>query len=185
MSEDLLLKAERREKLGTVDAKRLRSSGRVPANIYGMGKPGASVSVCSETIEKLVATRSSVVDVELDGQVDKAVVQELQWDVFSTSVQHLDLRRVDPAGRATFEVSLELRGEPVGLKDGGALRQLSKIVTIDCPDYRVPKAIVVRIGGLQIGDSVKASDLQLPEHARLVTPAETVLVELYDPRKTA
>lgn len=183
MSEDLLLKAERREKLGTVDAKRLRAAGRIPANIYGQGKPGESVSVCGETIEKLVATRSSVVDVELDGQVDKAVVQELQWDVFSTSVQHLDLRRVDPAGRTTLDVSLELRGEPVGLKDGGALRQLLKVVSIDCPDYRVPKAIVVRIGGLQIGDVVKAGDLQLSEHARLVTPAETVLVELYDPRK--
>lgn len=183
MSDDLLLKAERRAKLGTVDTKRLRAAGRVPANIYGLGKPGASVSVCRETVEKLVSTRSSVVDVELDGQVDKAVVQELQWDVFSTSVQHVDLRRVDPSGRATVEVSLELRGEPVGLKDGGALRQLSKTVTIDCPDYRIPKSIVVRIGGLQIGDGVKASDLQVPEHAKLVTPAGTMLVELYDPRK--
>jgi large subunit ribosomal protein L25 len=183
MSDDLLLKAERRSKLGSVDAKRLRAAGRVPVNIYGLGKPGDSASVCSETIEKLVATRSSVVDVELDGQLDKAVVQELQWDVFSTAVQHVDLRRVDPSGRATVDVSLELRGEPVGLKDGGALRQLSKNVTIDCPDYRIPKSIVVRIGGLKIGDLVKAGDLQLPEHARLVTSPETVLVELYDPRK--
>jgi large subunit ribosomal protein L25 len=183
MSDDLLLKAERRSKLGSVDAKRLRAAGRIPANIYGLGKPGESVSVCRETVEKLVATRSSVVDVELDGRLDKAVVQELQWDVFSTGVQHLDLRRVDPAGRATVEVALELRGDPVGLKDGGALRQLSKTVTIDCPDYRIPKSIVARIGGLQIGDVVKAGDLQLPEHAVLVTPSGTALVELYDPRK--
>ena len=183
MSEDLLVKAERRSNLGTVDAKRLRASGRVPANIYGLGQPGESVSVCGETVEKLVATRSSVVDIELDGKVNKAVVQELQWDVFSTAVQHLDLRRVDPDGRATVSVVLELRGEPLGLKDGGTLRQLHKKVSLDCPDYRVPKSIVVRIGGLRIGDSIKASDLQLPEHAKLVTPADEVLVELYDARK--
>jgi large subunit ribosomal protein L25 len=183
MSEDLLVKAERRSKLGTVDAKRLRASGRVPANIYGLGEAGESVSVCGETVEKLVATRSSVVDVELDGKVNKAVVQELQWDVFSTAVQHLDLRRVDPDGRTTVDVALELRGEPVGLKEGGAIRQLLKKVSINCPDYRIPKSIVVRIGGLQIGDSVKAGDLQLPEHAKLVTTADDVVVELYDPRK--
>lgn len=183
MSEDLLVKAERRSKLGTVEAKRLRLAGRVPANIYGLGEPGESVSVCGDTVEKLVATRSSVVDVELDGKVNKAVVQEVQWDVFSTAVQHLDLRRVDPEGRATVNVALELRGEPLGIKDGGALRQIHKMVSVNCPDYRIPKSIVVRIGGLRIGDSIKVSDLQIPEHARLVTAADETVVELYDPRK--
>ena len=183
MSEDLLLKAERRTKVGTVDTRRLRDQGRVPANIYGLGKPGVSASVCGDAVGKLVATLSSVVDIELDGTVDKAVVQELQWDVFSTKVLHLDLRRVDPAGRATVDVPLELRGEAVGLKDGGAVRQLAKVVSIDCPDFRIPKTIVVRMGALQVGDIVKASDLQLPEFANLLTPASEVLVELYDARK--
>lgn len=70
-----------------------------------------------------------------------------------------------------------------GLKDGGAIRQHLKKVSINCPDYRIPKSIVVRIGGLKIGDAVKGSDLQLPEHAQLVTAAGDVVVELYDPRK--
>lgn len=183
MSEDLLLKAERRSKVGSVDTNRLRGAGRVPANIYGLGKPGVSASVCGDAVVKLVATLSSVVDVEVDGAVDKAVVQELQWDVFSKKVLHVDLRRVDPDGRATVDVTLELRGEAVGVKDGGAVRQILKVVTIDCPDYRIPKSIVVRVGALRIGDTVKAGDLQLPLHAKLVTPAEDVLVELYDARK--
>ena len=183
MSQDLLLKAERRTTLGTVETQRLRSTGRVPANIYGMGKPGVSASVCGDAVIKLVATLSSVVDVEVDGTIDKAVVQELQWDVFSTKVMHVDLRRVDPNGRATVDVALELRGEAVGLKDGGAVRQLQKVVRIDCPDYRIPKSIVVRMGALQIGDTVKASELHLPDHAKLVTSADEVLVELYDSRK--
>jgi len=183
MSEDLLLKAERRSKVGSVDTNRLRAKGRVPANIYGLGKPGVSASVCGETVVKLVATLSSVVDVELDGAVDKAVVQELQWDVFSKKVLHVDLRRVDPSGRATVDVPLELRGDAVGLKDGGAIRQLAKVVTIDCPDFRIPKSITVRVGALQVGDTVKASDLQLPPHASLVTPGDNVIVELYDARK--
>ena len=173
MSDDLLLKAERRSKVGSVETRRLREAGRVPANIYGLGKPGVSASVCGDSITKLVSTLSSVVD----------VVQELQWDVFSTKILHVDLRRVDPSGRATVNVVLELRGDAVGLKDGGAVRQLAKIVTIDCPDFRIPKSIVVRMGALQIGDTVKASDLQLPEYAKLVTPADEVLVELYDARK--
>ncbi|MCA9012005.1 MAG: 50S ribosomal protein L25 [Planctomycetaceae bacterium] len=183
MSDDLLLKAERRSKVGSVDSQRLRAAGRVPANVYGLGKPVVSASVCSDTVGKLVSTLSSVVDLELDGTVDKAVVQELQWDVFSTKVIHVDLRRVDPNGRATVDVKLELRGEAVGLKDGGAVRQLAKTVKIDCPDYRIPKSIVVRMGALQIGDTVKVSDLQVPDYVNFVTPKDEVLVELYDARK--
>lgn len=183
MSDDLLLKAERRSKVGTVDSQRLRAAGRVPANVYGLGKPVVAASVCSDTVGKLVATLSSVVDVELDWVVDKAVVQELQWDVFSTKVIHVDLRRVDPDCRATVDVKLELRGDAVGLKDGGAVRQLAKTVCIECPDFRIPKSIVVRMGALQVGDTVKAGDLQLPDHAKLKTPADEVLVELYDARK--
>lgn len=183
MTEDLRLPVERRGKLGSGETRRLRQSGRVPANVYGRGKPGESVSVCAELVEQLVATRSSVVDVELDGQVDKAVVQEIQWDVFSTHVQHLDLRRVDPNGRATVSVALEFRGEPIGIKDGGAVRQHAKTITLDCPDYRIPKSVVVRVGAMRIGDVVKASDVALPEHAVLATSGDDVLFEVYDPRK--
>ncbi|MEY2726180.1 MAG: ral stress protein, partial [Planctomycetota bacterium] len=101
MSEDLLLKVERRSQAGSKTARLVRKAGRVPANLYGLGKPGVAVSICGEVVEKLVADRSSVVDVELDGSVDKAVVQEVQWDVFTTHVLHLDLLRVDPNGRTT------------------------------------------------------------------------------------
>lgn len=183
MSEDLLLKVERRVTPGSTATRHVRAQGRVPANLYGFGKPGECISICGEAVEKLVATRSSVVDVELDGTVDKAVVQELQWDVFSTQVLHVDLRRVDPNGRATVDVVVELRGEPVGLKDGGLLRQAVKRVSVSCPDYRIPKSIPVRIGALQVGDAIRASDLQLPDYAQLQTPADTLIVELYDPRK--
>lgn len=183
MSEDLRLKVERRTDLGSVRTKRLRAAGRVPANIYGLGKPGELVSVARDLIEKLVATRSSVVDIELDGTVEKAVVQELQWDVFSTAVQHLDLRRVNASSRTTVDVALELRGDPVGLKDGGAIRQHAKMVSIGCPDYRIPKSIPVRVGALKIGDVIKASDLTLPDHAELVTSGDSVVVELYGSRK--
>jgi len=183
MSEDLLLKVERRAAPGTTATRKVRSQGRVPANLYGFGKPGECVSICGDVVEKLVATRSSVVDVELDGAVDKAVVQELQWDVFSTHVLHVDLRRVDPNGRTTVDVSIELRGDPIGLKDGGLLRQAAKKISINCPDYRIPKSIPVRIGSLRIGDVVKASDLQLPDFAQLVTAGDALIAELYDPRK--
>ncbi len=185
MTDDYHLSAEARTKLGSTEAVRLRSRGRVPANLYGLKKDTLALSVCAEDVQKLVAKGSRVVDLALDGQVEKAVVQELQWDTFSTHVQHLDLKRVNPDGIATVNVPVEMRGEPTALKEGGELRLHSKTVRITCPDFRVPRTIVARVGALNMGDTVKAADLRIPETATLETPGDTVVVELFNTRKAA
>jgi large subunit ribosomal protein L25 len=185
MVEDLRFPTTRRDKTGSAETRRLRLAGRVPVIVYGLGTSSQSVSACRDVVEKLVATQSSVVDLELDGTVSKAVVQELQWDIFSTHIQHMDLRLVDPSGTTSVDVPIEIRGEPAGIKEGAELRQQLKTVRVGCPDYRVPKSVVVRIGALQIGQSVKASDVPLPETATLETDPEAVVIELYDARKAS
>lgn len=185
MTEDFRLSAEPREALGSVNTRRLRNKGLVPANLYGFKKEAVNLSVSAEDVEKLVAGGSKVVDVELNGNVEKAVVQELQWDIFSTHVRHVDLMRVDPDSVTTVDVPVSLRGEPAGLKDGGQIRQLVKRVTVTCPSFRVPKSIVARIASLKVGDSVKVSGLVVPETVTVVTDADTVVVELFDPKKAA
>ena len=183
MPEDFRLKAEPREALGSRNTQRLRQKGLVPANLYGFKKDGLNLTVSAEDVEKMVANGSRVVDVEVGGDVDKAVVQELQWDVFSTHVRHIDFKRVDPDAMTTTDVEVTLRGEPVGLKDGGQLRQKLKRVTVTCPDFRVPKAVVARVASLNVGDSLKVSDLEAPETVTINTDGDQVAVELFDPKK--
>ncbi|MCA9047340.1 MAG: 50S ribosomal protein L25 [Planctomycetaceae bacterium] len=183
MAEDLRLPVEKRESMGSRNAVRLRKQGRIPGNLYGFGKGSVNISVSAEDVEHLVSKGSRVVDVTLDGTTEKAVVQELQWDVFSTHVQHIDLMRVDPTAMATVDVPLEIRGEPIGLKDGGELRQLQTAVTVSCPAFRVPRSIPVRVGPLKIGGSVSVKDLSAPDEVNITTPGDVVVVELIDPKK--
>ncbi len=180
--EDYRLVAERRTSTGKRDTRKLRSAGRVPANLYGFHKDNVALSVSADDVEKVVARGSRVVDVEVDGSVDKAVIQELQWDTFSTHVRHVDMMRVDPDGTATVQVPLEFVGEPPALKTGGQLRYHQKHVTITCADYRVPRHIDVLLGSLEMGESVTVADLPIPEGMKAEDPADTVIVELYDTR---
>ena len=182
--EDYRLVAERRTSTGKKETRLLRAEGRVPANIYGFKKDGASVSITTDDINKVIAKGSKVVDVELDGNVDKAVVQELQWDTFSTYVQHVDLLRVDPDGMTTVDVPLTFAGEPPALKTGGQLRYNLKKVKLTCSDFRVPRQIEVRIGSLQMGAAITVADLPVPEGMKLETAADSVVVELFDSRNT-
>ena len=59
----------------------------------------------------------------------------------------------------------------------------SKTVRITCPDFRIPRNIVARVGALNLGDVVRAGDLKIPETATLETPPDTVVVEFFNPRK--
>lgn len=181
--EDYRLVAERRSSTGKKSTKQLRAAGRVPANLYGFEKEGYSISVTADDVKKVVARGSKVVDVEVEGAVEKAVIQELQWDTFSTAVQHLDLMRVDPDGMATVEVPLTFVGDPPALKVGGQLRYGMKRVTITCSDYRIPQNIQVRMGSMQMGDTLRVSDLPIPEGMKAENAADEVVVELYDARK--
>jgi len=181
--EDYRLVAEPRTTRGTRDSKRLRSQGRIPANLYGQGKDPVVLTVGAEDIKKVIAKGSKVVDVEVNGTVDKAVVQELQWDTFTTYVQHVDMKRVDPDGMATVDVKIELNGEPPALKAGGILKFSQKTVRLTCSDFRVPRRIEVRIGSLGMGESITVADLSMPEGMQVDTPGDTVVVQVMNPRK--
>ncbi|GAB5441774.1 MAG: 50S ribosomal protein L25/general stress protein Ctc [Fuerstiella sp.] len=183
MVDDFRLSAEPREQLGTRNTRQLRKQGRVPANLYGFKKDTINISVAADDVEKLVAGGSKVVDVEFQGEVDKAVVQELQWDIYSTYVKHVDLKRVDPDATTTTDVPVKVRGEAAGLKDGGQLRQLVKYVTVTCPEFRVPRSVAARVASLGVGDSLKVSDLKAPETVTITSDADQVVVEVFDPKK--
>lgn len=185
MTEDFRLSAEPRELLGSANTRRLRSTGRVPANLYGFKKDSINITLAAEDVDRLVTGGSRVVDVEINGTVDKAVVQELQWDVFSTHVRHVDMKRVDVDAITTVEVPIEIRGVPLGLKDGGEMKQSLKRVTVTCQEFRVPKTVAARVGALQIGDSLKVSGLRPPEKVKIDTDPNTEVVRVFDPKKAA
>lgn len=181
--EDPRLSAQPRETLGKQATAKLRQAGRVPASLYGFRKDVRSISLPAEDVQKLVSSRRRVVDVELNGDVDKVVVQDVQWDTFSTRVQHLDLKRVDPDGVATVDVPIELVGEPIAVKAGAILRKLVKTVKLTCSDFRMPKKIVARTSTMNVGDRITAGNLKVPGFVTLETAPDTVMVELVDPKK--
>lgn len=185
MAEDFKLAAESRELLGSANSRRMRLQGRIPANLYGFKKDTVSLTVNIEDIDQLIAGGSKVVDVTVGGNTDKAIVQELQWDVFATHVKHVDLKRVDPTDEISVEVNTEFRGEAIGLKDGGILKEHLKRVRLKCASYRVPRTIAVRVGAMKVGDTLKVSDLKFPETVTVETPADTLVVELINPKTAA
>src|SRR5690349_20779637 len=90
------LAVQRRSQHGSIQCRRLRQGGLVPGNIYGHKQDTIALTAPVGNITALVRGGARVLDVDLDGTVEKAIIREVQWDFLSKDIVHFDLVRVDP-----------------------------------------------------------------------------------------
>lgn len=178
MSNEAKLVVEPRSELGSAACRRLRKRGLVPGNIYGHNSPETPVVVSSAVLMPVVKSKHRVVDVEISGKQEKAILRDIKWDVFGNYLEHFDLMRVDPNERVTISVPLELKGTAPGSLSGGVLEQPLHALVIDCLALQIPDSIQVRIGSLEVGQAIHVGDLQLPEGCRAHAQADAIVVHV-------
>ncbi len=167
-----------REEIGTNSVRRLRSRGLIPAVLYGHGKENVSLSVPSSELHALLRHGAKMVDLG-DGLSEKALIRAVQWDAFGTHVLHLDLNRVSATEQVIVTVPVELRGEAPGTKSGGVLEHRVFNVEIECPAGEIPEKLTVSIRELGLGEVITVSEIPLPEHLRVLTNADSVVVSCH------
>lgn len=183
MSVDAKLTAQKRTGSGTANCRRLRNSGQVPGNVYGHTQDPVAVQTSHDEILGIVSKGHIAVDLEIEGQAEKAIFREVQWDTFGKQIIHFDLLRVDPEERVHIEVPIDVRGTAPGTLTGGILDVHLHSVHIDCLAYKIPSSITVRIGSLQVGDAIRVADLVLPEGLVVTNAADEIVVQVAAPRK--
>ncbi|MDP4583624.1 MAG: 50S ribosomal protein L25 [Verrucomicrobiales bacterium] len=183
MAKQETLQAEKRDVKGTTASKRLRRTGVVPAVIYGSNQREYTIQLDSKSFFDLARKQAShnfLVNIEIAGANEKtklAIVQDIQRDPLNGSLIHVDFRAVSESDTIHAAVPIELRGEPVGVKTGGLLEQLVHEIEVSCSPSNLPDAIVNDVESLKIGQSLKVSQLNLPEGVTVKLDGE-VLVAL-------
>lgn len=182
-SETILELIDRSEtEIGTAACVRLRRTGRTPGILYGNNAETVAVSVPSQEIEGLVNRGIRVLDISRGDQSQKALIRDVQWNIFGTSIYHFDLMRIDEDQRIEIELQIELRGTAAGTTSGGLLEQPLHSVRIECPAIAVPSNLQVAVGELEIGDAVTVGDLDLPANVDVLLPPETTVVRVVEIR---
>ena len=169
-----------RDQVGTRGAKRVRKAGNIPAVLYGHGSENVNLAVPAEQLEAALRHGSQLVELRGDVQ-DTALIREVQWDTFGMRVLHLDFVRVSAQERVEVTVSLELRGEAPGAKEGGMVEQVAHEIEIECPASAIPDKIGVRVHELTLGGTIKMSDVPLPEDWRLLSDPDEIVVHCVAP----
>ena len=167
------LKAEARDRVGKGSARALRRDGRVPAVIYGDKQTPVSVSVPYKELYYKIhggGFMTTIATLDVGGTKIQVLPKAYQLDPVKDFPVHVDFLRVGKDTEVNVNVPVHFINEEKspGLKRGGALNIVRHEVELHCPASAIPDSITVDLTGLNIGDSVHISAVQLPKGARPV-----------------
>ena len=166
-----VLKATKREEIGTRHVRRLRKQGFIPAVIYGHGEGTVSVTLNEHEVELAIQHGERLLELEFEGKMHNVLIKEVQWETYGQEVIHVDLARVDLDERVEVTVKIVLKGTPAGASEGGVLQQIASEVRIEVAVRSIPDEILVVVNEMNVGDKLTMADLPLPEGATLIGDA--------------
>ncbi|MBF0547461.1 MAG: 50S ribosomal protein L25 [Candidatus Riflebacteria bacterium] len=175
---EFVLNAEVRTTIGKGHSRRMRSTGVIPAVIYGKGISPVHCSIKKRDLESTLskATRNSIIKIDFSGKeaARDVVVRDYQKDPMSRAFTHLDFQAIDWNAPIKVEVDLRFTGEPIGKKFGAIFTTQTRTVRIECLPSKIPTEITVDVTNLNVGDSLHISDIPKSEFKIISNPKLTL-----------
>lgn len=178
MSAPVAVTAEKRTAQGSRANMRLRKTGLIPAVVYGHHQETLSVQLSKKELAKHIAHGTHLFNLSFDGHTESVLLKDVQFDTFGTELLHADFTRVDLNERVQVNVSIELKGDPIGEKDGGVLQQILNELEIDVVVTEIPDVITVDVSGLKKDDEIRVSDLKLAESIKILTDEDQIIAKV-------
>jgi large subunit ribosomal protein L25 len=186
--ERVKLQVKSRDGRGSAASRRLRAQGFIPGVLYGDGKGAHPFAVPERELRRVLTGEHglhAILDVVLEGQqkAHHAVLKDYQLDPTRARLLHIDLHEVRLDRAIQAQVVVELVGESEGVKEGGVLSQVNREVVVEALPMEVPDRLELDVSGMAIGDSLRVSDLRVPEGVKVLTDPEAVLATVTPPTK--
>jgi len=179
------LKADKRSEAGKRRVRRMRQSGLVPAVVYGHKEATIPVQVGHDDFWAMLRHNTRVVDLQLDGKLEKCLIKSIQWDVLGKEVVHVDFTRVSADERIRVSVPIQIRGTAPGVAAGGIVDQMMHSIEIECLAISVPEAIRVNVHDLQLEAAIHLKEVKLPEGVKAFGEPEAIVVQCVKPKEEA
>jgi len=176
LTDNLTVQAEPRVATTKGAARRVRRGGKVPATLYGAGKPAVSISVDPKLMTQILHSASghnTIFDLQLDGERTKAMIVDWQNDPVKDTLLHVDFKRIAMDKLMSVSVPVVLTGVPVGVKtQGGILEQLMREVELECLPADIPASIELDVTELVSGQVLRVKDLPHGGKLHFITEEE-------------
>ncbi len=182
--ERIKLTVKERESRGSADSRRLRKQGFIPGVLYGKGKGSYAICVPERELRRVLTGAGglhAILDVVLEGQATThaSILKDYQQDPIRGHISHIDLQEVRLDQPIQASVTVQLIGEPAGVKEGGVLSQIQREINVEALPMEIPEHIDLDVTGMAIGDTLRLADLAPVEGVTyLDDPEETVLASV-------
>jgi large subunit ribosomal protein L25 len=182
-----VLKAEIREGTGKGMARKLRARGLIPAIFYGPRSKTIPLVIDPKELGKTLQTEAGenvLIELEIQrgAQLDRKVVmvKDIHIDPLQGTTLHTDFYEVAMDEMVTVEIPIHLIGKPEGIKMGGILEQIRRVIQIQCLPGNIPKSIDIDVSSLKIGDSIHVQDIQV-EKAKILSDTNFTIATVVPP----
>ena len=170
MAKTPVIEATSREGVGKGAARAARRDGFVPGIVYGGGQDPVSINIKDNVLLKaLKAGRflTTLLNLKVDGEDNRVICRAIQRHVVKDKPIHADFLRLSQNSRINLMIPVEFINEEEcpGLRQGGVLTVVRNEIEMKVRASDIPEDISVDLTGLEIGDTVKISDITLPRGA--------------------
>ncbi|MCL2043790.1 MAG: 50S ribosomal protein L25 [Treponema sp.] len=173
----VVLSARNRQKSGSAESRRIRRNGRIPAVLYG--RSGKAISLDLDALEFSRSIKniseSTIVKVNVEDKFFDAFVKDTQRNIIDGKILHVDFYEVESGVVLRAKVSLLIKGQPIGVRDGGIMENPLHEIEVECLPKDLPERIEVDISGLKVNQAFHVRDIHLAEGVRLISAADQVV----------
>ncbi len=164
-----------REALGTSNSNRLRRAGNIPAVLYGMNRRNLALTISTSEVNRFLKTGSHLVELRLGDETRPAILREMQMDVVSESILHIDFVRVDADVEVDTEVPVTFKGRAKGESEGGVFQVVKPSIHVRATPKNLPASYVIDINEMSLGDHITVGDIVAGEGVTLTEEPLTLI----------
>ncbi|RZS65657.1 LSU ribosomal protein L25P [Agromyces ramosus] len=180
MDEDNKVVADNRDSFGKGAARKIRAAGKIPAVLYGHGTDPQHLTLPAHQVGLLIRKANAVLDLQISGKSQIALVKDVQKDPVHQVIEHIDLIVIKRGEKVQVEVPVHLEGEPFA----GTIADLdAKTLLLEVEATHIPERVVVSVEGLEEGTQIHAKDVELPTGSTLISDDEVLVVNVHVPQK--
>jgi large subunit ribosomal protein L25 len=176
------VEAKLREASDKNAARRLRTTGMIPAVLYGAQKAPRPIAVDPKQILKILHSASghnTIFDISVEGEQSKAMVVDWQYEPLKGSLLHVDLKRIAMDQRMRLSVPVRTTGEAKGTKEeGGLLDLVLREIQIECLPSDIPSHITVDVTNLGVGDAIRVAELPQTASVKYLNDPDALVVHV-------
>lgn len=179
------MKVESRDNIGSNKVNKLRANNVLPGVIYKRGSETKTVEVLESEFLRVykIAGSTSVIDIDLDGEIHPVIIKDLQRHPVKNQILHIDFQGLNMDETIKMLIPINLLNRDNIKLQPSVLTQMLSEVEIECLPSDIPSSADLDVIDMEYGDRLLVSDLDIAQNEKLtlLTELDTVVCTLSEP----